>query len=204
MTKESLTAAIAAAQRGDDEAFGKLYEYYRPLIVRHLQTEAKGVPDVDIEALTQDTFIKSWQAIGRTRPGLRMEFWLKRIATNTLRSSFRRRKIVRWQPLVTMQPAGTGPDARPDTRFVFLDRLTPEHHGSADEPMLRAERVQLVRARLREMPPKYRHALVTYMYQEPSIRELGALLGITDAATKSLLQRARESFRNLWLDAGYE
>lgn len=47
------------------------------------------------------------------------------------------------------------------------------------------------------LPPKYRAVIYLYYYEDCSARECGALLGLTETAVQTRLQRGREKLRRM-------
>src|SRR6188768_1235005 len=90
---------VERARAGDQAAFAQLFERYHAPILNYLH---RMVGDRALaEDLTQDTFIKAYNALSRTKPDLAFKAWLYRIATNTAISHLRRGKIIKWLPFIT-------------------------------------------------------------------------------------------------------
>src|SRR5262249_14876519 len=105
------------------------------------------------------------------------------IASNACMDVLRRRKIVRWLP---WDPAEH-------------TNLTPAK--DTDEPeqnLLQRETTTQVQAVLNKMAEKYRLCLVLKEYQDLSCEEIADVMGISRAAVKSQLFRAREQFREIY------
>jgi RNA polymerase sigma-70 factor (ECF subfamily) len=127
------------------------------------------------EDLTQDTFIKAYNALPSTRPDLAFKPWLYRIATNTAISQLRRRKIVQWIP--------------------FL----PGHDHASDQSIERSVgRKQDIEQTLSRLPQHYASALLLRHYQGLSLAETADALGITENAAKLRLFRARKAFAEIY------
>jgi RNA polymerase sigma-70 factor (ECF subfamily) len=71
---------VAAAQAGDEQAFGRLVEPYRHALDVHCYRMLGSVQDA--EDLTQETLLQAWRALGRFEPRAQFQTWLYRIATN--------------------------------------------------------------------------------------------------------------------------
>lgn len=92
LSQERLAFLVEAVRKGDQLAFGFLYEQFEHPIrtyLTHLVGDRESVPD-----LMQDTFFKVWRGLPKIPPDQEVEFrpWLYRIATNTALDYFRRRK----------------------------------------------------------------------------------------------------------------
>ena len=77
---------VRRAQQGDHAAYGVLVRRYQYRIYRYLVREALG--------LTQDAFIKAWEALPGRRPEAQFHTWVFRIASNAAMDALRRRKVV--------------------------------------------------------------------------------------------------------------
>ena len=170
---------VGRARAGDQVAFTRLFEQYHAPILNYLH---RMVGDRALaEDLTQDAFVKAYNALPNTRADLAFKAWLYRIATNTAISNFRRRKIVQWIP--------------------FL----PGHEQAGDESIERSVGRQLdVEQSLAKIPKHYAAALLLRHYQGLSLIETAEALGITENAAKLRLFRARKAFAEVHLTAGAE
>ncbi len=76
---ESLTVAelVRAAQAGNQEAFGELFERYRPSIVALAMRRVRNADEA--EELAQDVFIQAMQKIDQLRVPEAFGGWLRRI-----------------------------------------------------------------------------------------------------------------------------
>src|SRR5690606_27549433 len=88
---------VARSQQGDRDAFGMLVRRYQDGVYRFI-LRMVGSRDEALE-LTQDAFIKAWQALPGWRPEAQFRTWLFGIASNTATDSLRRRKVVAFVPL---------------------------------------------------------------------------------------------------------
>lgn len=163
---------VERARAGDQLAFAQLFEQYNAPVLNYLH---RMVSDRALaEDLTQDTFIKAYNALPRTKPDLAFKAWLYRIATNTAISHMRRGKIVRWLPFLT-------------------DREHP------DELIERSvSRKMDISEALDKLPKHYAAALLLRHYQGLSLAETAQALEITENAAKLRLFRARKAFAQIY------
>ena len=112
---------VGRARAGDQVAFAALFEQYHAPVLNYLH---RMVGDRALaEDLTQDTFVKAYNALPSTRPDLAFKAWLYRNATNTAISHLRRRKIVQWIPFVGEHDRpGSDSIERAVTRQTVIDR----------------------------------------------------------------------------------
>ncbi len=173
---------VAQAREGDATAFEAIYNRYERRLyafVYRLMGNSEDAYD-----LTQDTFVKAYMALPRTAPDLNLSAWLHRIASNACMDVLRRRKLIRWLPWETFD---TNPGMEPT---------------ADDDPVGEYTQVETsgeVQAILDKLTPKHRMALVLKEYQGMSCDEIGEVMGASRSAVKSLLFRAREEFRQVYL-----
>lgn len=163
---------VERARAGDQLAFAQLFEQYNAPILNYLH---RMVSDRALaEDLTQDTFIKAYNALPRTKPDLAFKAWLYRIATNTAISHLRRGKIVKWLPFIT-------------------DR---EHPDELIERSV-SRKMDITQA-LDKLPKHYAAALLLRHYQGLSLAETAQALEVTENAAKLRLFRARKAFAQIY------
>ena len=164
---------VGRAREGDQIAFGRLFEQYHAPILNYLH---RMVGDRAMaEDLTQDTFIKAYNALPETRPDLAFKAWLYRIATNTAISHLRRKKIVQWVPFLA------------------------DHDRPGEESIERIVTRQTdIERTLAKLPKHYAAVLLLRHYQGLSLAETAAALGITENAAKLRLFRARKAFAEVY------
>lgn len=103
-------ACAARAQRGDSVAFSELVARYQDRIYRFLARLIRS-PD-DAQELTQETFLRAYEALARWTPDARLSTWLFRIARNLAFDWLRRGKRVGFVPL-DEDVAASPPTPRP-------------------------------------------------------------------------------------------
>ena len=163
---------VERARAGDQAAFAQLFEQYHAPILNYLH---RMVSDRALaEDLTQDTFIKAYNALPRTKPDLAFKAWLYRIATNTAISHLRRGKIIKWLPFLT-------------------DRETPDEHIEKS-----VTRKMDITEALSKLPQHYATALLLRHYQGLSLAETARALDVTENAAKLRLFRARKAFAQVY------
>ena len=129
--------------------------------------------------LRQETFIRAWRNFARVRAYERPLAWLYRVATN-LALNYRR-------------------DQRANATLTEMG----DEPAISDHAWRLAERDQ-VRATLLALPPRERAALALREGQDLSCDEVALALGVSPAAARTLLWRARERFRDLYQRAEAE
>ncbi len=173
-----LAMALPVTARDGERAeltFERLFaEYSQPIYLFVLRMV--GDPDRAAD-IAQDTFIKVYRKLGSLTDGSSTRAWIYRIAMNTAIDDMRRRRFV--------------------TR-IGSDELMPErpdNRPGPEEQVLGAvidERIQRALARLR---PNHRQCLVLSDVCDMSAQQIGEVMGLSYAATRTLLCRARGEMR---------
>ena len=91
----------------------------------------------------------------------------------------------------------------PRIRSAWTNRTTrtghtldlPDRTPSAEEAIVRRERVATIRQRVQALPERQRIAVVMHKYQQMEYRQIADVLKLSESATKSLLFRAYETLR---------
>lgn len=171
------TVWIERARAGDAEAFGAIFRHYRQRIHAHCYGILGNSADAD--DLTQETFLRAYRAFGGTAPGIALSAWLYRIATNACTDLLRRRRTARalpWEAGIHERPAAQREE---DPEAALLD----------------AEALRAFGAICGALRPQHRQALLLRARDDYSLEQIGAQLGLTRPAVKSLLFRARGEYR---------
>jgi RNA polymerase sigma-70 factor (ECF subfamily) len=66
---------------------------------------------------------------------------------------------------------------------------------SAEEALLRRERMLAIRSKVEALPERQRLAIVMHKYQQLDYKQISEVLKLSESATKSLLFRAYETLR---------
>jgi RNA polymerase sigma-70 factor, ECF subfamily len=116
MDEEALDRLVLKAQRGDPEAFGKIFDEFSGPIYRFVASRVSRPSDA--EDLTQLVFVKALEALPRYEArGVPFGGWLFRLARNAIIDQLRTRRD--HLPLLTAMSRETeevGPEATADLR----------------------------------------------------------------------------------------
>lgn len=163
---------MLAFQKGDEEAFVKLYRRYRDKIANYTRRLLGGEIATSEEA-TQDVFVKLYQARNRYTPTSKFSTYLFRIATNhclNIRARHERKLLDHYQDVEAQQGAESL------ERNVAQSRLR-----------------SMVRDAVSALPKKQAAALILCHYEGLRYDEAAHALNVTPKAIKSLLFRAKSS-----------
>ncbi|MEO6965272.1 MAG: sigma-70 family RNA polymerase sigma factor [Acidobacteriaceae bacterium] len=173
------------AGTGDDACYEFLVaKYRRPIIgfmYRMVHNQAVA------EELAQEVFLRVYRARGSYRAEARFTTWLYRIAANMAINHARDTRYERSSSSIYLDQADEDTGARPD-----VADLRP----LAEQDMLRDERMRLIREHVTALPERQRMAVVMHKYQDMDYKQIGAVLKLSESATKSLLFRAYQTLRD--------
>jgi RNA polymerase sigma-70 factor (ECF subfamily) len=186
---ESDAAIMLRAAEGDEAAFNFLAEkYHRPIhyfLFRMVRNQAIA------EELAQEVFLRVYRSRQSYRAEARFTTWLYRIATNLAVNYARDTKRERAVQSVYLDAPDEETGKRPDVT---------DDAPSAEENILRNERVKAIRTHVMALPERQRMAVVMHKYQGMDYREIGEVLKLSESATKSLLFRAYQTLRDTLKD----
>jgi len=163
-----------------DALFQRLFEQYEQPIYQYVYRLLGDAEDA--RDFTQDAFLKAYKKLPETlaKGNFQPQAWLYRIATNVCLDELRHRKLLKWQPW----------DA-----FVSLFHPSQVARDNPERDALQAETRSEVEQVLAKLSPRYRAALMLREYHGLGYEEIAEILGTSRTAVKTLLLRARESFR---------
>jgi RNA polymerase sigma-70 factor, ECF subfamily len=189
---------LAAARRGDEDAFGRLVEPYRTELHAHCYRMLGSVQDAE-DAL-QEALLRAWRGLPRFEGRSSLRSWLYTIATNAcLRAIERRPKRVLPIDYAPAADPHDGP-AEPVTESVWLEPYPDEKLGlgggllGPDARYEQREGIELAfTAALQHLPPRQRAALILRDVLGFSARETAEALETTAVSIDSALQRAHKT-----------
>ena len=169
---------------GDDSAFEYLVQKYRRPMVSFMFRMAHN--NAAAEDLAQEVFLRVYRSRESYEASAKFTTWLYRIATNLAVNHARDTRHERPENTVSLDE----PDEESGHTLDLPDR-TP----SAEEAIVRRERVAAIRQRVQALPERQRIAVVMHKYQQMEYRQIADVLKLSESATKSLLFRAYETLR---------
>jgi RNA polymerase sigma-70 factor (ECF subfamily) len=182
---------VALAASGDGDAFGELVSRHQDrvyAVAMHLLRDA-----AEAEEVVQETFLLALEKLSGFRGDAAFTTWLHRVAANAALMRLRRRRrapdSVAEAPMEELLP-------RFDAEG-HLVALRPGHDWSkrADEQLADRQVRQAVEAAVQNLPEDHRIVFLLRDVEELSSEAMAELLGISVAAVKSRLHRARLALR---------
>ena len=174
---------------GELECFETLMVKYRRPIVHFMYRMVHN--QAVAEELAQEVFLRVYRSRETYRAEARFSTWLYRIATNLAVNHARDTKNERTAPTVHLDE----PDYETGTTPDVAD-ATP----SVEAEILGQERRNAIKERVMALPERQRMAVLMHKYQEMDYKQIGAVLKLSESATKSLLFRAYQTLRETLKD----
>jgi len=178
-------AAMSRSSADTDEAaFARLFEEFSAPIYNYV---LRMVADADRAAdITQDTFIKAYRKLHTVTEANSTRSWLYRIATNTAIDDMRRRRMV--------SPMG-------DDAAAYENR--PDQRPGPEAQVMASTLDERVQRALMTLRPNHRQCLLLSDLDDMSAQQIGEVMGLTYAAVRTLLCRARGDMRRALAAEGF-
>jgi RNA polymerase sigma-70 factor (ECF subfamily) len=176
---ESDEAVVARVLSGEDDLFGLLVRRYQTRVHAHV---AKMIGHrEDALDLTQEIFLKVYQALSRFNPEYKFSTWLFRIAGNAAIDHLRKKRL-KVVPLEVSDHEGQGRVSSPEYSTLDLDP-----YG-----LLRnVERGKAIADAIAELPLEFRELIALRHFAGLSYEEIAEVKEMPLGTVKNKLFRAR-------------
>jgi RNA polymerase sigma-70 factor, ECF subfamily len=174
-------ALVAAAKLGDHPAFGELWERHSNNAFKMAYRITRNTADA--EDVVQEAWMNAYAHLKTFDGRAKFQTWLTRIVINLAIMTLRRKL------------------AHPETSLEVPDGETWQHYELKDltknveELYTKYERTALLRRAIHRLQPALRKIVEIQQSSDRSVKETADLAGISVAATKSRLLRARTKLR---------
>jgi len=170
-------------QGGDKASFEALMHKYYPRLLNFIH---RFVGQREIaEDLTQEVFMKVYQAVSAYRPQSKFQTWIYTIAKNISLNELRRNR----GSVVSLDEPFSSQEGE-------LKRDVEDPSGvRPDEDLLRQETMRAVRQAIHALPENQRMAVILRRYEQFSYEEIAQTMRVSVEAVKSLLSRAKENLK---------
>lgn len=175
-----LVQLVRAAQAGDADAFGILFEQFHECVFRVAKRLVKD--DATADDVVADTFLKVMTRIGQLNEPAAFAGWLKTIATRQAQNVLSKRKrLIRGRRLVLHSELAAA--------NVVADQPGPRKAAE------RAEMRELVNRQLRHLRELDRDTLEAFYLKEWSLRQMADEFGCPIGTIKRRLHVARKRLK---------
>jgi RNA polymerase sigma-70 factor (ECF subfamily) len=172
---------VEAAKVGDRPAFAELWERHSNTAVRVAYRITKNRDDA--EDVIQDAWFKAYIHLATFDGRAKFSTWLTRIVINSALMTLRRKR------------------SHLETSMEIMDGEIWQESEIADETQsvealyAKHERIARLKQAIRRLQPSLRNVIELHQSQDRSVKEIADLAGLSLAATKSRLLRARRFLR---------
>jgi RNA polymerase sigma factor (sigma-70 family) len=172
-----LQAELPAAARGDRSAYGRIVVACQNTVTAIALAITRDV--AASEDIAQEVFLKAWQQLNQLKNAASFLPWLRQITRNLARDHLRANRN---RPL-----SGEGAD--------LAIQMAADPSPTPGEQMLRTEEEIVATEIISALPEESRETLLLYYREGQSSQQVATLLGLSDAAVRKRLSRARATVR---------
>jgi RNA polymerase sigma-70 factor, ECF subfamily len=172
---------VGAARLGGRPAFAELWERHSSTVFKVAYRITKNRDDA--EDVIQEAWMRAYVHLNTFDGRAKFSTWLTRIVINSALMTLRRKR------------------AHPETSMEITDGETWQNWEIADqtkdveEVYVRHERIERLRRAIGRLQPSLRNVVEIHQSNDSSVKEIAELAGLSVAATKSRLLRARRALR---------
>jgi RNA polymerase sigma-70 factor, ECF subfamily len=182
-SKLSDDALVANCTNGDESAFDELMKRHHPTALKVAYSIVRNREDAEDEV--QNAFWKAYRHMSQFNRDSKFSTWLTRIVVNQCLMKLRRSRKVHYLYIG---------DAGPADEFANLE--LPDQRHTPEEGVGKAEVQNVLFQEIRRTPPLLRNVFLLRDVQQLPMPQVAELLGISVAAAKSRLLRARSELRS--------
>lgn len=178
---------VALAQQGDMRAYDALVTRHRGRIYAMIRNMIHQ--EADAWDLSQEVFVKAWQALPKFEARARFSTWLYRIAHNSVYDWVRKRKV---------ESVGELNDEIFEREQIHSSSMTTPSGGEApDASMAQGELRKKIAAALQKISPEHRQVVLLKDVQGLSYKEIADVMSCEIGTVMSRLYYARQKLQTL-------
>ena len=175
---------IILLREGNEDAFRELVTAYRDRVYNTVLSIVQQAEDA--EDIAQDVFIQVYRSIDTFAGASALSTWIYRIAVNRSLDELRRKKRKKRLGFISNIFGGEHDESPGIPDF--------HHPGIAAE---QKENAAILFAAVKKLPETQQAAFMLNKSEGLSYYEISGVLGISESAVDSLLQRAKQNLRKL-------
>jgi RNA polymerase sigma-70 factor (ECF subfamily) len=172
---------VGAAKLGDRPAFAELWERYSNTAFKVAYRITKNRDDA--EDVIQDAWMKAYVHLTTFDGRAKFSTWLTRIVINSGLMTLRRKRS-------HLETSMEITDGKTWQQWEIAD-----HTKDVEELYARQERIERLKRAICRLQPTLRNVVEIHQSNDRSVKEIADLAGLSVAATKSRLLRARRALR---------
>jgi len=169
-----------ALTKGDQKAYAELLQRYRESVYFMMLKMVNNKDDAD--DLTIEAFGRAFKKLDQYTPNYAFSTWLFKIASNNAIDFLRKKKL---NNTISM-------DTRNENSDYDASNLVRSTHLNPEEFYIKKQKVEMVRAVIDKLKPKYKELVELFYFQELSHEEISEKLNLPIGTIKAQLFRARD------------
>ncbi len=175
--------AVNGESRADDPAdFDSVVRLHRPRIFRFILASLRDRETA--ENLTQDCFVKAYQARDQFRGDCSIGTWFMQIAANLVRDHESSSRLKFWRRTL-----------RSDEDVADLVTAIPDRQESPEAQALMREQVRAIWKAAASLPARQRTVFLLRFVEDMDLLEIAAVTGMKEGTVKAHLFRALQAVR---------
>lgn len=178
--EDALEKLVAVARTGDQDAASALYEKTYSQVYYTVKSMIKD--EDTVLDIVQDTYIKAFAHLDRFQGNTKFLPWVRKIAANTARDWLKRKRPMLFAEL------GAGDNQGTPVEDFFWDERS---ENLPEQVIDQEETKRLIREIIEELPEDQLAAIGMFYYEEMSVKEIAAAMGVSESAVKSRLMYGR-------------
>jgi len=175
-------AGVVGDAQDEREEFDALVRLHRPRIFRFLLASVRNRETA--ENLTQDCFVRAYQAWGGFRGASSMGTWLMQIAANLVRDHESNSRLKFWRR-----------NLYADADIADLGYAIPDPQQSPEALAAIREQVRAIWSAAARLPARQRTVFLLRFVEDMDLLEIAEVTGMKEGTVKTHLFRALESVR---------
>ncbi|MFQ5822683.1 MAG: RNA polymerase sigma factor [bacterium] len=193
MDKPSQNALLTACQKGDQDAFKKLFEQYHKRVLHLAFRLCSNIQDA--QDITQDVFLKVYKEISNFQAGSNFFTWLYRITVNLyLDKSRKRKRREKYQAKAYFD----------SSKDVLSKTVLEQRSNALNQQILQEELQHLLQLALNQIKPKLRTVIVLRDIEGLSYGEVAQIVGCSEGTISSRLNRGRKKLKHILSQMGID
>lgn len=170
MNREDDNYYVAEVLAGQAQAYAELVDRHKDMVytiaigLMHIREEA--------EEVSQDAFLKAYQALSKFKKQAKFSTWLYRIVYNECISRLRKRKLNN----ISLD----------ENKINFSDSLITDENSANEE-----KKYRMLQEALMDLPKEDKTIILLYYFENASIEEISVITSLTKSNIKIRLFRIR-------------
>jgi RNA polymerase sigma-70 factor (ECF subfamily) len=178
------TEWVRRAQKGDVEAFERLFEQHQRGVYNVVYQMVRS--EADAADLTQNVFLRAWRSLPRLEAPEAFTTWLYRIATNLSRNWIRDNTRVRLESLEQPRPRDEEERGPREVADLNADPAAAVQSVAVQEAVRRA---------VEGLSADHRMVVTLHHLEEMPVEDIARIMNCSVGTVKSRLSRARDHLR---------